>query len=363
MKPYINQNPAFNGCDFIVQLDAERKNTPIKLLQLTDMQIIDAQQRRTPDRLRRDEIIAWSPDNFMAQCGNHIASLITQIKPDLIFITGDIIYGSFDDSGHTLEWFCSFMDSFKIPWAPTFGNHDNESTKGIAWQCAQFENSQYCIFRRGTVSGNSNYTVGIVAGDELLRLLHMIDSNGCYNPEGTTILLEKGIYPDQFDLIRQNTAKIRQAQGHSVPAFMAFHIPTDIFHQIAKEKGYETAAHPEYTIGVDVPAKDDDFGFCYESYSPIHTDCDFLKFLHDQNIDGVFTGHCHRICTCIRYENIRFVFGLKTGQYDYHLPGNLGGTLITLQNETFDVMHVPALVPHAPMPGGAKFFEGFLLRE
>ncbi len=363
MNTYVNQNPAFDGCDLVIQLGAERKGTPIKLLQLTDMQIIDAEQRRTPDRLRRDEIIAWAPANFMTQCGNHIASLITQTKPDLIFITGDIIYGSFDDSGRTMEWFCSFMDSFEIPWAPTFGNHDNESLRGVDWQCAQFENSKYCVFRRGTVSGNSNYSVGIAAGDDLLRVLHMIDSNGCYAPDGPDILLEKGIYPDQLELIRHNTEKIRQSQGHSVPAFMAFHIPTDTFRQIAKEKGYETTVRSQYTIGVDVPSQDDDFGFCFENYSSIHIDCDFLRFLHDQDIDGVFTGHCHRICTCIRYENIRFVFGLKTGQYDYHLPVNLGGTLITLKNEAFDVMHVPSLVPYAPMPGGAKIYEGFLIQE
>lgn len=94
------------GCDFVVKLSTNRRK--VRLLQITDTQIIDAQQRRTPDRLRQDEIIAWSSDKFNKNFGNHLKSLITQANPDLIFITGDMVYGSFDDSGKTFSWFCNF---------------------------------------------------------------------------------------------------------------------------------------------------------------------------------------------------------------------------------------------------------------
>ena len=151
-----NDGNAFAGCDFVVRLSGDRINTKIKILQLTDTQVIDASQRRTADRIRPDEIIAWDPKNFDAQCGNHIRSLVAQTKPDLIILTGDIVYGSFDDNGTTLDWFCDLMDSFKIPWAPVFGNHDNESQKGVDWQCARLKRSAYCLFERGNVSGNSN---------------------------------------------------------------------------------------------------------------------------------------------------------------------------------------------------------------
>lgn len=358
-KLYETANKLFRGCDFVIQLGKNRQGTPIKLLQITDMQIIDATQRRSPERLRDDEIIAWHPDNFMAQCGNHIASLITQTKPDLIFITGDIVYGSFDDKGTTLEWFCSFMDSFEIPWAPTFGNHDNESAKGVDWQCAQFKNSKHCVFRQGSVSGNSNYSVGIAVGDELVRVLHMIDSNGCHDTNQVRVISKAGIYPDQLSLIKENTQAIQKAQGKPIPAFIAFHIPTDSFLAAEAAKGYITQDRSFYTLGVDIPALGNDFGFRQENYAPIKTECDFVSFLHTHNIDGVFVGHRHRISTCINYQNIRFVFGLKTGQYDYHLPGSIGGTLITLAEDDFTVRHVPSLVPYAPMPGKGAIFKDF----
>ena len=347
---------AFYGCDFVVQLGAERENTPIRLLQLTDMQWIDAAQRRTSDRLRADEIVAWHPDNFDAQCGNQIRSLVTQTKPDLIFITGDIVYGSFDDAGTTLEWICKCMDSLEIPWAPVFGNHDNESKMGVASQCEQFAQSPYCLFKRGSVSGNGNYTVGIAAGEKLLRVLHMADSNGCRDTEDPAVIREPGLYPDQLALFRENTRKICQAQGCAVPAFMAYHIPTETVALVEKEKGYPADG---YTLGVDVQPKDDDFGFRYECFQPAAMECDYLAYLKENGIDGVFTGHYHKNCLCIRYEGIRFVAGLKTGQYDYHLPGSLGGTLVTLRGYDFEVCHVPALTPYAPMPGGAAFFRNF----
>lgn len=116
---------------FCIEASGGAENTKIKLLQLTDMQIINASQRRTPDRIRSDEITAWTPDLFDANCGNQIRYLIEQTRPDMIFLTGDLVYCEFDDNGSTFEWFCNFMDSFKIPWTPVFGNHDNESAQGF----------------------------------------------------------------------------------------------------------------------------------------------------------------------------------------------------------------------------------------
>lgn len=349
---------AFNGCDFVVQLPEGRKGTPIKILQLTDIQVIDAAQRRTPDRIRADEIEAWSTENFDMQCGNHIKSLIAQSLPDMIFITGDIIYGSFDDSGRTFQWFCALMDSFEIPWAPVFGNHDNESAKGVAWQCEQFEKSKFCLFKKGDVSGNGNYTVGIAVGEELVRVLHMTDSNGCHDKNDDAVISEAGIYPDQLENIRKNTALIEQAQNKKIPAFMAFHIPVDGFKEAERAKGYRKSDDELYMIGVDRDGKDGDFGFCLEKYGTIKTEEDFITFAKAQSIDGVFVGHVHNSCTCISHEGIKWVFGLKTGQYDYHIPGQLGGTLITLNGDGFTVNHIPSLVRFAPMPKGAPMFKG-----
>lgn len=349
---------SFFGCDFVLQLPQERNGDSVRLLQLTDMQVIDSLQRAYPERLGANEIEAWLPENFDIQCGNHIRSLIAQTRPDLIFITGDIVYGSFDSSGKVMEWFCELMDSFEIPWAPVFGNHDNETEKGVSWQCEQFYKSKFCLFRRGEVSGNGNYTVGIAIGDKLIRVLHMLDSNGCKNGNDESIIKEKGIYPDQLELVSKNTELITASQGRSVPAFVAFHIPVDSFKAIEQKKGYAVPGEkPAYFIGVNVAAKDDDFGFNLEDYKPIETDGHFIEFLKKNNIEAAFAGHQHKNCTCISYDGIKWVFGLKTGQYDYHLLGQVGGTLVTLRGDEFTVNHVPALVRLAPTPSTLDLYK------
>ena len=86
---------------------------------------------------------------------------------------------------------------------------------------------------------------------------------------------------------------------------------------------------------------------------------DFIEFIKKQNIDGVFVGHVHKNTTSISYKNVRWTFGLKSGQYDYHVAGSLGGTLVTLTGDDFTVTHIPSLVPFAPMPSKAKMFENF----
>lgn len=362
-KIFENEDRRFAGCDFVLRLDEGRKRAPIRLLQITDMQVIDASQRRTPDRLPMDQIKAWDPALFDRQCTDHIKSLISQTHPDLIFITGDMVYGSFDDQGTTMEWFCKMMDSFEIPWAPTFGNHDNESEKGVDWQCAQLEKSKYCLFKRGAVSGNANYTIGIAAGDELVRVLHMADSNGCRGSEDPSVIKKAGLYADQLALFEENAAKIEAAQGRAVPAFMAFHIAEEAFIKAEIAKGYKTEERNGYVIGVDVAAKDGDFGCKSERTVFQNAEGDFSAFLKRCAIDGVFCGHCHNINTCITYEGVRYVYGLKTGQYDYHLPGQLGGTLVTLEGENFSVCHVPALVHYSPFPESITTFKNFFVEE
>lgn len=338
MKRIHDCRGCFDGCDVVLQFEEARE---LRLLQLTDMQFIDSEQRRTPDRLSAWEIEEWLPEKFALQCGNQMRALVERAKPDLIFITGDLIYGSFDDSGSTLEWFCRLMDSFKIPWAPVFGNHDNESLKGVAWQCRLLEESPYCLFRRGSVSGNGNYSIGISVEDRLIRVLHMTDSNGCKHSTDPEVIREKGIYPDQIARVREVSERVARAQGKRIPAFMAFHFPTNEFVNAELAKGYSRESE-FYTIGGDVCAEKGDFGSKKQKLAPIETDGSFLKFLKDCHVEAVFVGHHHLINTCISYEGIRWVFGMKTGRYDFHDPDMLGGTLVRLTGKRFTVEHIHA---------------------
>ena len=355
-----NENFKFSeGCDFVLELGEDRKGDEIRILQLTDMQIIDSSQCRTPDRLRHDEIEAWRRDTINGNCFNHIKSLVVQTKPDLIFFTGDIVYGQFDDSGETLAKLIEFMDGFCIPWTVVFGNHDNESKIGVQAQCRMYAEGKYCMFKRGTVSGNSNFTVGITVGGELKRVMYMLDSHGA--------LKKADIYPDQLEYISQMALNLQEKYGTVASGFMAFHIPVDYFKKAAYDKGYATDERQNFNIGVDVEQKDDDMGFLYEDCGTggcINTDEKFAEFLKLGNVKGVFVGHHHNVCTSIKNDGIRWVFGLKTGQYDYHIGGQIGGTLITINkdNTDFKVQHIPSLVMFNPFPANAPTYKDFFVK-
>ena len=353
----------------VVQLGRARQNTEIRLLQLTDTQIIDATQCRTEDRLRPEAKAACKRENIEIQCYSHIRSLVAQSNPDLIFISGDVIYGEFDDSGEIQKEFIDFMDNLQIPWTLVFGNHDNETVIGVEKQCELYVQSKYCLFRRGNVSGNSNFTIGIACGGELKRVLYMLDSNGCKKSSEPSVINKPGIFPDQLEEMRKKASCLKLATGKTVPGFMVFHIPVDCFEEAQIAKGYcKENDVSDYIIGVNVAKADDDFGFKLEPAKHlkyyISTDKEFKETLKHCGIDGVFVGHFHKIATCITYDSIKWVHGLKTGQYDFHAPGQLGGTLITLTgglSNDFKVQHIPSLVPHGGIPKGSRSYQGFFV--
>ena len=76
--------------------------------------------------------------------------LLEREKPDLVVLTGDnigndssqtpdLIYLAFDE-------FMSIFEERGVKVASVFGNHDNESNKGVDWQCSMLEKAKYCLF-------------------------------------------------------------------------------------------------------------------------------------------------------------------------------------------------------------------------
>ncbi len=339
--------------DFVVDIPAGRR--PLRILQLTDTQIIDATQQRQPDRLNEREIAYWPPACVDEQCFDHIRTLVTATAPDLIFITGDVVYGEFDDSGRFFTLFCHFMDSLCIPWAPVYGNHDTASAMGVYWQNEQFEKATYCLFKTGHVTGNGNYSVLITRGGLPLRMLYMLDTGGDGWANPPEMRRPAGIYPDQMDWFTETAAKITAlCNGTPLPGFMGYHIPSTEFALADRAKGYDRAdARGKCVLGVTVPCQPGDFGARRESRSAFRSPDGFLDKLHRAGIDGVFVGHCHGINTSVLWEGIRWTYGLKTGQYDFHIFNQQGGTLITVwgtEGQEFDVCHIPSTAISAPVP-------------
>ncbi len=321
------------GLDYVMDLNVDRE---LKILQITDTQIIDAAQCRSDDRLLDFQKSNWATDKMYNNVLRYIVKAVNDTKPDLILLTGDIIYGEFDDNGSAMMALINCMDSLQIPWAPVFGNHENESEMGVAWQCKQLENSPYCLFtRRNEIGGNGNYSIGIAKNGQLQRVIFMMDSNGCArssNVNGTAVKSTVGFTPAQRQWLRNTGLQINAAAGKTVPSFLGYHIPTDEPLLGAIAAGYqsgEDSADIIYTIGVDNVAQPGDSGYKGDAFNG-YGDAELLPILKEIGTDGVYLGHVHLISTSVMYEGIRWTFGLKTGTYD-ESPEILGGTLITVK--------------------------------
>lgn len=322
---------AGNGTlDFLFPMPDGR---PLRVLQLTDIQTMDLTCTRnaTRDRQIKGAYFKNGVYGMEERAYGFIRSVIRAAAPDLIVLTGDNVYGEFDDNGRMLCELIECMEEAGIPWAPTFGNHDNESRMGVDWQCEQFAAAPHCLFSRGSVTGNANFSIGLVQGGAPKFALILLDTNGCHivgNPvapeEGLTLdnpcydKLENKNYiaPDQIDWYRHCVA--------GLPNMVFLHIPPICYIEALQARyGFE--------FGSSVTLSAPDTGAYVEQmrFSDF-TDADgaFFKALQACDCRAVFAGHQHlNDCILRDWQGVTLGYGLKTGYNTYWRRGSTGGTL------------------------------------
>ena len=329
--------------DFIVEIPENK--TPV-VLQLTDTQIIDAGQARPG----RDGVLYdWcATDKVEERCYKYVRETIHATKPDFIIITGDIIYGEFDDKGTALTGFVEFMESFQIPWSPIFGNHDIESKMGVDWQCEQFENAKYCYFEQKMLSGNGNYSVGIAQGGVITRAFYLLDTHASGNASaeslanGHTYNDFVGFKQDQIDWYTAQIQELKLACPNAKISF-AYHIQQYVFEDAYAKYGFNQA-NKNQNINVDWldDKAEGDFGYIdREMKGPWDYDRSIYKGMKALGVDSIFVGHEHCNSASIVYEGIRFQFGQKSSEYDRFNSIAEDGT-ITGQ-DTIPVGNVPMI--------------------
>ncbi len=327
--------------DFVVDVPTGRD---IRVLQITDTQLVDSAQASMSGLSDQ-----YTPERFEENCFKYIREAVRRTTPDLIIMTGDNVWGSFDDNGTALQKLIEVLDSFQVPWAGVYGNHDNETEKGAQWQNEQYQHSQYGLFLRGVTNGNGNYTVGIKQGNEIKRVFVMMDTNlcsGAHNPAQNYVTTTMGFTDDQVKWFNRTTAAILGTDS-DLKISMGYHVPNYAFDLAMAQYEADLVGNTNYyTLGLDVEAKDGDFGsnnclyrngaggmIDYENGQVKKYEGKTLLELYKQaNVDSVFVGHQHANSNSMVYEGIRWTFGLKTSIYDHMNRDNIGGTLITVDD-------------------------------
>lgn len=345
--------------DFLVNVPDDRDAI---ILQLADPQIIDSDQKR-PDSTLNDKMTEmWNWDDAIREerCYKYIREIVQETKPDLILLSGDIIYGSHDDNGRVLEDFVAFMETLDVKWAPVMGNHDVESAKGADWQCQQYENATNCLFKQGDIMGNGNYTIGIKQGGELRRVIVNMDTNGCTGASQASINngqtvhhgnntygITYGTYGLQTDQVAwfNDTVENIQKFVPDVKVSFHFHIAPNAFAEAYNEayKGLvgspvastdgskfgdkeSKTLYPERVLG----HREGDVGallwLWQGGVNPDFWDVERINGEGKENLifnkmkmlgtDSIFVGHFHSNSVSIFHDGIRFQFGQKCSAYD-----------------------------------------------
>ena len=319
------------GCDFTAPLLSTWENGEFTE-GLVDF-AVEVEEGRDPVVLQLSDPQFSDWGDPTSYCYNYLQETIEETQPDLILVTGDIVYGKFDEDGQFLLDYIEFMESFKIPWAPIFGNHDNECILGVDWQCEQFENAEYCLFEQRTLTGNGNYSVGLLQGNELLRVFYMLDSNGCDSPmvdgNGTPVASEPGknlvkttagFGQDQIDWYTASITTLKTFTP-DVKISFAYHIQQAVFEDAIEKynDAFEEVSASRNALNLSTwdGADATDFG-CIGHKSGKLWDADYSIWngMKALGVDSVFVGHEHTNSFSIVYEGVRLQFGQKSSMFD-----------------------------------------------
>ncbi len=311
--------------DFI-EVDMPSDNSAMRVLQLTDVQI-DSPGEKTD--------IAFAD----------ITKLIESQKPHLIILTGDNVQGVFNDK--SLKRLVKHIDSFKIPWTLTWGNHDAEGRSDRAYLSEIVVNldSEYCLYEAGpsNIKGYGNHVVNIVNGDELVYSMQLIDSNRNIQIDAKTSAYDYIGY-DQIAYFEYMHEQSELIYGQDVKSMAFYHIPPvevkTYYNELMKKY------HPEYKGEGKAPIlkADEVPGILFGEFrEPVFSSSHNSGIMDSglvTNTTHSFVGHDHVNNASIMVGAQQVTYGMKLGVSSYHNKDMQGGTMIYINADgTVSVEH------------------------
>lgn len=288
-------------------------NGAFKIMQIADVQ----------------ELPLVSPDTVKL-----ISLAIEKEKPDLVIFTGDQLYGLIplfrvgdptENARSALNAFLTPVEAAGIPFAVTFGNHDDQcglSAKRQAEIYAEFPHylpgERRCEEDPGTLLLAINGADGKPAARLLLVDAGRQQRTGAY----------EAVTPEQLMWIK------RQLTGKAQPVFVFQHIPVPEFYGVLERtkrgtpgaaEAFRTHAHEFYRLPDAVTRAG---GFMGETPAvPDHNSGEFELLRSLGTVRGIFVGHDHKNSFAAALNGITLAYTQSAGFHAYG-PGRARGVRV-----------------------------------
>ena len=260
---------------------------------------------------------------------------------DLIVLNGDTFLGA-DQT--VVSRFLEFIDSFEIPFAYTYGNHDFEGLYNSSFIEEVLNNCHYSMLLnpKDDVYGNSNYVINLTSGEQIRWQLYFFDSNSYYLG-GYDVIHDDQIewYKQQIRLANNLGPEIDGSRDDLIPSLAFFHIPFEEFEEA-------WANQDKQLYGVDGE------NYWYMGDGKVahgYKDNDLFETMSNfRSTRAVICAHDHMNLANFLYCDedstfpINLIYGMKTGDELYHHSDLMGATLLTLDgaSSNFDVKFIRA---------------------
>lgn len=265
----------------------------------------------------------WMSGAKDRQALDAVATLIKREKPDLVVVTGDIVYpvpfqaGTFNNMSST-KLFVETMESLGVYYAVTFGNHDTEmysfyNREALSDYYASFNpdgaNKGHCLFQAGpsTVDGFGNYVINVKStAGYITQSLIMLDSHSY--TDGDFLGLQwkyDNIHANQVAWYEQeiNNLKDYTLDG-TLESLCFFHIPFYTF-RYAYNKGVVAGWKGDVKYLEGKVDEKDPYVYCGVGEDVAL----WSKMVELGSTKGVFNGHDHKNNISIEYQGIRLCYG------------------------------------------------------
>jgi hypothetical protein len=309
-------------------------------------------------------------------------AVLDEAGPDLAIINGDVIDSSPTTELEAKQAFNNVvlpMEERGIPWAVTFGNHDEDSSpvtgldaEGYLAFLRQYPHNLNALVAEG-VSGHGNQvlTIGSARADSRADAAAGPSADGSASADAFAVwLVDSGRYapeqvagqdfegypnwgwvqPDQVEWYRATSQALERTAGHLVPGLVFQHIALweHRFMWVASvdartEGDHERALAKHRIVG----ERNED-----ECTGPFNSGL-FSAFLERGDVRGVFVGHDHINSYVGDYYGVQLGYAPATGFGPEAADGVLAGSELRLASDYgIDLSPTPQPIDPLPFPEG-----------